>query len=120
MGTLLSDPDDAGDEVTDRFDTGDGDLEMERPSEDNFILLELPELTPPSESTSLSLQTESLSVSMNLLPLLFKEDCPLLWLRGLELDLHDRSVGSRGGDGDEVDTDILGRDVKEEREDKDW
>lgn len=72
MGTLLSDtePDEAGDDVAERLDvTGDGDRDMDRPSDDNFIRFELPELIPPSDS-SLSEQTDSLSVSVKRLPLM--------------------------------------------------
>lgn len=65
MGTLLSDadPDEAGDEVTERLEAGDGDRDMDRPSDDSFMRFELPELTPPSDS-SLSEQTDSLSMSL--------------------------------------------------------
>ena len=74
---------------------------MDLPSEDVFILLELPELTPPSESASMS--EDSLSVSVKCLFLLTAWiELPLLLLLGLEL-LHDKSVGSRGGDGDDTD-----------------
>lgn len=109
MGTLLSEcPDEAGEEVTDRLDAGDGDRDMDLPSDDVFILFELPPvLIPPSESPSMS--EDSLSVSVKCLFLLLIREVSLLLLRGLEL-LQERSVGSRGGDGEEVDTDIdMGR-----------
>lgn len=112
MGTLLVSqtlPDDAGDEVTDR--SGEGERENALWSDDSvFILLDEPELAPPSDSVSLSEHTDSLSVEsvMNLLPLLLRlsrdedADDPE---RGDAL-LHERSVGSSGGEGEEVDTDI--------------
>jgi hypothetical protein len=81
---------------------------MDLPSEEVFILLELPELTPPSESPSMSDSCpDSLSVSVKCLFLFMtaRREFALLLLLGLEL-LQDKSVGSRGGDGEEVDTDM--------------
>ena len=81
-----------GDEVIDRIEEGEGDLE--KPMFFAFIIfIELAQLVPPSLSISELIDSESVSLKKRLpLPL---EQLPLLGDA-----LQERSVGSSDGDGE--------------------